>query len=322
MNFGRFVVAAAASLLSPVCALAQAYPSQPIKIIVPQPPGAGSDLVGRFIGERLAARMNQPVIVENRGGAGGLIAAEAAAKAAPDGHTLFTCTSSAMITLPLVNPKAQYDPLKDFTPIIMLGRADNIVVVPANSPFRTLEDLIAYAKSNPGKLSYGSGGVGTTNHLAGELLAQQSGIDIVHVPYKGAPLAEADLITGRIDFMLNNTAPAMSNIRSGKSRAIAVAGAKRSPDLPHTPTAAEAGLRDFEVYGFIALCGPAKLPKPIVERLNMEVNRALDLPEVRSQLIKFGLEPAGGSPEELARFVGAELARWGRLIKDKKLKFD
>jgi tripartite-type tricarboxylate transporter receptor subunit TctC len=270
----------------------------------------------------MALSFKQPVVVDNRAGASGAIAADAVAKAEPDGYTLLACTSSTQVMLPLVNKKLTFDPQKDLIPAGVISKAENTLVVPASSPFKTVVDLIAYAKANPGKLTYGTAGVGPTHHLAAELLQSQGGFEAVHVPYKGTPLAESDLVAGRLDFMLNNTAPALPNIKGGKTRALMVTGATRSPELPSTPTSKEAGLADFEVYGFTGLCAPARTPRAVVERISAELSKAVAQPDVRQKLLQLGFDGKPMSPEKQGAYIRTESERWTQVIQRKGLKFE
>jgi tripartite-type tricarboxylate transporter receptor subunit TctC len=317
----RFAPVLAVALAVPL-AQAQNYPAQPVRIVVPQPAGSGSDVIIRLLAEKMRAGLGQPVVVDNKAGASGAIAAESVARAASDGYTLFACTSSTNVMLPLINTKLSFDPRKDFAPIGIISKAENTVVVPASSPFKSLSDLVAYGRTHPGKLSYGTAGVGTTHHLAAELLQSQGNFVATHVPYKGTPLAEGDLVSGRLDFMINNTAPALPNIRAGKSRALLVTGAARSPELPNTPTSAESGLKDFEVYGFAALCAPAGTPRPVIDRLHGEMVKAVAQPDMQQRLLQLGFDGKTSTPEELAGYTAREIERWGKVIKEKNIRFD
>lgn len=314
------IAAAAALLAGP--AQAQGFPSKPMKVFVPSAVGAASDLMIRVVADKLSERFKQPIVVENRAGAGGAIAAEAAAKAEPDGHTLFACTSSTQVTLPVVSSKLPYDPTRDFTYIALIGKADNLIVVPTSSPFKTIGDLVSFAREHPRKLSFGSAGMGSTPHLAAELLQSRMGFEATHAPYRGTPPAEADLVTGRLDFMFNNLAPALPNLQGGKTRALVVLGNKRSPALPATPTASEAGLNDFEVYSWVGLCGPAKMPREARERISTELQQVLAVPEVRARLTTFGLDYALMGTQEFEGFIRSELGRWGGVVKERNLKFE
>lgn len=311
-----------AALIVAGAAAAQDYPHQPIKLILPQPAGSGTDVIVRLVTDRMAVSLKQPFIIDNRAGASGAIAAEAVARAAADGYTLLACTSSTQVMLPLLNGKLGFDPQRDLAAVGIISKAENTLVVPAASPFKTVAELVAHGRSHPAKLSYGTAGVGTTHHLAAELLQSLGGFQAVHIPYKGTPLAESDLVAGRLDFMINNTAPALPNIQSGKVRALMVTGATRSAELPDTPTSKEAGYPDFEVYGFTALCAPSRTPRPIIERLNAAMVKAVELPEVRQRLLQLGFEGRPSSPQEQTDYMHAETLRWSKVIKSKGLKFE
>jgi tripartite-type tricarboxylate transporter receptor subunit TctC len=323
----RHIRAALAAVLTMAGGLVQAqgpamgYPSAPVKLLLPQPAGSGTDVIIRLITDRMGAALKQPFVIDNRPGASGALAAEAAARSAPDGYTLFACTSTTHVMLPLVSPKLGYDAVKDFSPVGIISKADNLLIVPAASPFKTVAELIAYGKAHEGKLSYGTAGMGTTHQLAAELLQHQGGFEAVHIPYKGTPLAEGDLVSGRLDFMINNAAPALANIKAGRTRALMVTSANRSPELPNVPTSREAGLQDFEVYGFTALCAPAGTPGAVIERLNAEMTKAVNAPEVREQLLKFGFDGKPTTPDEQTAYIRSESQRWSSVIKAKRLKF-
>ena len=317
----RCVVALVASC-SAALAAAQDYPAGPIKMMVPATAGSGSDVIMRLVTEKMSVGLKQPFVIDNRAGASGAMAAEAVARAPADGYTLFACTSTTQVMLPLINSKLPYNVDRDFVSIGLLSKADNLVIVPANSPFKTIEELTSFARKNPGKLSYGTAGIGTTQHLAAELLQQQGGFEAVHVPYKGITLAEADVVSGRLDFVINNTAPALANVRAGKTRALLVTSTERSPELPDTPSSKEAGMPGFEVYGFVALCAPRNTPQAITDRLNAEMMKAVSLPEVRERLRKLGFDGKPTSPQEQTTYVRSEVVRWGDLIRAKGLKFE
>ncbi|HYF19423.1 MAG TPA: tripartite tricarboxylate transporter substrate binding protein, partial [Ramlibacter sp.] len=296
--------------------LAQAYPSRPIRVLIPVAAGGSSDVLMRLLFER----MGLPAVFDNRPGAGGALSAEAAIKAAPDGYTLLAGTSSNLVLLPLVSRNVTYSPLRDFTPIAHLVRADQVVVVRESLPVRNLQELVALARSAPGKLSYGTGGIGSAHHLAAELLCQLAGISMVHVPYKGSTAAEADFVAGRLDVMFNNVLPALPSIQAGRARAVVVASDRRAVELPDTPTGAEAGYPDFEVYGWVGLFGPRDMPRPIVERLAADLRRVMALPEIAERISRMGLNPAFIGPDETAAHVRKEMEGWRTLISRRNLR--
>jgi tripartite-type tricarboxylate transporter receptor subunit TctC len=318
--------ALAVALVAPAASFAQgaggSYPAQAVRIIVLTPPGGGSDVLTRVIAERMSDGFKQPVVIDNRPGASGAIAAEAAARAAPDGYTLFAGTSSTLVTLPLVNPKLPYDANRDYAPIGLFARADNVIVARANAPFDSLASLVAYARANPGRVSYGTAGMGTTQHLAAELLQDAAKIELLHVPYKGTALAQADLVSGRIDLMFDNVPPAATNIRAGKARALAVASPKRLAEFPATPTTAEAGFPAVEVYGWVGLFAPRATPRPVVERLSAELKRVLAIPEVGQRLVQLGNDVIFTTPDETSAYIRTETDKWRKLIRERKLTFD
>lgn len=311
----------AAALVSP-SAMAQNYPNKPLRLIVPFPPGGPTDIVGRMVGQKLADGLGQPVVVENRPGAGGTVGSEAAAKSAPDGYTLLYGSTSTLGIAPSLYPKLGYDAIKSFAPISLVSSGPLLVVVNPAVPAKTLKELIALAKAKPGQLNYGSAGNGTPLHLAGELFKTLAGVDLVHIPYKGGAPAITDTVAGQVQIVFEGLPATAQFIRAGKLRALAITGTKRDPTLPDVPTVAEAGLPQFQVAFWSGLVAPAGTPKDIVARLNAEVVKALATPEVRETLAKQGLEPSGNSPEQFAAFIGEENARWARVVKVSGAKLD
>jgi tripartite-type tricarboxylate transporter receptor subunit TctC len=308
-----FIATTALTLALP--ALAQEYPNRPIRLIIPYAAGGSVTAIVRTIGERIAKSLGQPVVVENRGGAGGNIGSAEVARAAPDGYTLLLGTISTHAINPSLYRHLAFDALKDFTPVTLLGMLPNVLVVNANAPYHTVSELVAYAKAHPGKLSFASPSVGTTAHLSGEQLKAAAGIDMVHVPYKGGAPALTDLIGGNVQLMFSDIGTARQHIRTGRLRALAVSSAERSPLLPEVPTMAEAGWRDIELAGWNGIFAPARTPAPIVERLNREIVAALNTKEVRDILVEQGLQPQGMSPSEFAAFVRQQNTKLGALVK-------
>jgi tripartite-type tricarboxylate transporter receptor subunit TctC len=295
-------------------ALADAYPSKPVKLILPFPPGGGTDILGRVIGERLAASLGQPVVVDNRGGAGGNLGAEAAAHAAPDGYTLLLAAPTLAIS-PSLYAKLSYDPLKDLAPVSLVAAVPNVMVTHPSVPAHTLQEFIALAKAKPGELNFGSGGRGTSNHLGGELFNIVAGVKLVHVPYKGVNLAMNDVLAGNVQLVLIGIPAAAPQIRAGKLRALAVVAPRRSPALPDVPTAAEGGLPGFEVTTWYGILAPAGTPRPIIERLNAELGRIMHAPELQPRLAEMATEPRTSSPEEFAAYLREETTRWAEVIR-------
>ncbi len=302
-------------------ASAQIYPDRVVRIINTFPAGGSGDAVLRVVLEKLNASLAQPFIVETRTGAGGSIGTEFVAKAPPDGYTLVLGTASTFGTNSATIPKLAYDPIRDFTPVVMIATTPYLLLAHPSVPANTTSELVTHAKANPGKLNYGSFGNGSSNQLAYELLKLVSGMEIVHVPYKGgAPLITA-LLAGEVQSSLDVYATSNAHIRSGRFRLLGVASARRFSLLPETPTLAEQG---YPVEGgtFFAVLGPAKMPHNVVEVLNREINRAIQLPDVRERLTALGTEIAGGTPEALGATVAREVAKWAKLVRDRNLKFD
>ena len=305
-----------ALLVAAASAPAQDYPARPVQLVVGLPAGGGADVVARALAAAIGDRLGQTVIVENRTGSGGLIAAESAARAAPDGYTLLFGTVSYNAIFASLYKKLPYDPVKDFAPVSMLATYPLVLVVAASSPHRTLPEFIAAARSAPGRLSYASAGNGTPLHLAMETLKTRAGLDIVHVPYRGGVQATGDLLNGQIHVIFDTLPTQLANIRAGKVRALAITGAARSSLLPDVPTMAEAGMPDFGLGGWFALFAPSATPRPVLARLHTAVSTALEVPAVRQRLLQLGAEPMASTPEELARFQRAEIVRWGQAVRE------
>ncbi len=295
-------------------ALAQAYPSKPLRMVVPFPPGGSADILGRSVGQKLGERLGQPVVIDNRPGAGASIGAKAVAEAPADGYTLLLGTVSSHAMSPATNAVG-YDPVKDFTPIAEIASIPFVVLVHPGVPVKNIAELVALAKSKPGQLTYASAGSGTSNHLAGELLGMAAGIKMLHVPYKGSAPALNDLLGGQVNAMFDLQLTAMPQIKSGKVRALAMTGAKRSALLPELPTVREAGVPGYEVTAWFGFFGPAGVPKPIVDRLNAELNAIMKLPDIRAKFAELGVETESGSAEEFAGFVRGEAGKWAAVIK-------
>ena len=310
-----------ASVSLPAAAQAP-WPSKPIIYVVPFAPGGNTDTLARLIGQKLPAALGQPVVVENKPGAGGNIGSDFVAKATPDGHTILGGTISSHAINPSVYPKMPYDAVKSFEPIIMIGSSPLVLAVNANTPYKTLQDVIAAAKAKPGQVAFASAGNGTSPHLAGELLKSIAKVDMTHVPYKGSGPAVTDVISGQVPMMFDTMLVVGPHIKGGKLRAVAVASGKRLSALPDVPTAAEAGVKGFEVSSWQAIFAPAKTPKPIVERLNTEIAAVLKMPDVQARLTELAVEPDGGSPEKLAEYQKAEIARWAKVVKEAGVKPD
>jgi tripartite-type tricarboxylate transporter receptor subunit TctC len=308
--------------LAAVQALAQSYPSKPVRLIVPYPPGGGNDTLGRLFAAKLGERMGQPFVVENRPGAGAMIGTEAAAKSPPDGYTVLLSSIATHALSPNLYSRVPYDPLKDFAPITLLGIAPTVLVVNADLPAKSLGELIAAAKAKPGALAYASGGNGTPPHINAEVFKSVAGVDLLHVAYKGGGPALADLMAGRVHVMLDTAASAMPHVRAGKLRALAISGARRSPEYPDLPTFAEAGLPQYDTNAWYSMHAPAGTPREIVRRLNGELVAILKDPDIVARFKQLSTEPIGNSPEEFAAFVRTELDKYARIIKAAGIRLD
>ncbi|TAK46348.1 MAG: tripartite tricarboxylate transporter substrate binding protein [Betaproteobacteria bacterium] len=295
------------------------FPSRPITMVVGFAPGGGTDTVARILAKTVSEGLGQQVVVDNKAGAGGNIATDYVAKAAPDGHTILLGNVGSLTVAPHLLASLPYDPLRDFAPITMAVVFANVIVVHPSVPAKTLAEFVRLAKEKPGQLTYGSSGIGGAGHLAGELLRIMAGIDLVHVPYKGGGPAMQGLLGGQISAYFATPVAAGPHMKAGKARAIASTGTTRSPFLPEVPTVAESGYPGYEAINWYAYVAPAKTPKDIVERLNREIVRALGSPEVKELLAKQGLEPKPSTPEELARTMEREYATWGRVVKEAKI---
>ena len=303
-------------------AAAQTYPSKPIRFVVPYPAGGPLDTVARLLGQKVSENVKQPVIVDNKPGAGGNIGADVVAKSAPDGYTILMGAVATHAINPTLYAAIPYDPIRDFQPITQVASTPNVLIVNASVPAADVREFIAYAKSHPGKLNFGSGSTGSAGHLAGELFKAMAGVDMVHVPYKGAAPAMQDLIAGQVQLMFDNYASASTQVRAGKVKALAVTTAKRSSLAPDLPTIAEAGLPGFDINTWFGVFAPAGTPQAIVERLHAEFTRALAQPGVRERMTNLGAEPVGNRPEEFAAYIQSEAGKYARVIKASGAKAD
>ena len=317
---GRTLGLAAASLaVSGACAQGAAFPGKPIHIVVTFTTGGAPDILARLIGERLQANWGQPVVVENRPGAGGNTGADAVAKAPPDGHTIVVGTVGTHAINGALYSKMPYDMVKDFAPVTLLATTPNMLVVHNGVPAKTLPEFVALGKKE-GKMTFASSGSGTSIHVSGELFKTMTGIDMQHIPYKGRASAIPDLLGGRVTMMFDNMPSSLPLVREGKLRALGVTSAKRSPAAPDIPTIAEQGLPGFEAVSWFALFAPAGTPRPVVDKWQAEVKKILETPEVGKRLAEIGLEPAGSTPEELAAYQRAEITKWAKVVKDSGAK--
>ncbi len=295
---------------------AQNYPDKPIRLIVPFAPGGNTDVQARLIGNKLTAALGQQVIVDNRPGAGGTIGVDMAAKSTADGYTIVMASFGNILVGPSLYKKLPYDPVKDFDPVILISKPAGLIVVHPSVPVKSLKELIAYAKANPGKLNYASAGNGTWNHLFAEQLKSLAKVQITHVPYKGAGPAMNDVVGGHVQMMFAPFPSSRVHVNAGRLRALAATGTNRSPLFPDVPTAEQAGLPGYSAASWFGILAPAGTPKPVINRLNQEINKAFAAPEIKAAYAAEGLEPAGGTPEDIAKSIREGMAQWGQLIRD------
>jgi len=316
-----FAVLAAATTVSPAQGTSDGnYPSRPIRMIAPSSAGGPVDVIARTLAQGLSEVLGQQVVVDNRAGAAGLIGAELVATGSPDGYTLLFGFSGPLVIVPHLGTKTPYDTLKDFAPVSLAAQAPYILLVNPNLPVNSVKELIALAKQRPGKLNYASGGNGTGIHLAGELFKLTAHVNIVHVPYKGAGPGQTALLANEVDMMFNGIPPALPHVKTGKLKALAVGGAKRSPILPDVPTVAEASGLDFNTTGWYGVLAPPKTPRPIVNRLHAATVKALAVPSVKDSLSRQGVEGVGSSPDDFAKMIRSEWVKWEKVIKAAGLK--
>ena len=295
------------------------FPSKPIRLIVSYPAGGGADAMARLISPKLSEALGQPVLVENRGGASGTIAADLVAKASPDGYTLLLDAANHAVN-PSLLPKLPYDPDKAFAPVTLLALFPNMVVIHPAFPVNSVKELIAKAKAEPGKIAFASSGNGSAQHLAGELFRQRAGLDMVHVPYKGGGPALVDVMGGQVPLYFGNMASALPHVKNGKLKALAITGSKRSPAAPDLPTVAEAGIPGYQVYEWNAIFAPAGTPPAIVNRLHSEIAKAVAIPEVRDRMLALGAEIVASTPAELGAWVREQTASWSKVVRAGNIK--
>jgi len=301
---------------------AQAYPTKPIRIVVPFPAGGTTDVLARAAAQKLAETLGQPAVVDNRPGAGGNIGAELVAKSAPDGYTLLMGTVGTHAINPGLYPKLPYDHVKDFAPVILVAGVPNVLVINPALPVNSVPELIAYAKANPGKLNFASSGNGTSIHLSAELFKTMAGVQMTHVPYKGSAPALQDLVGGQVQLMFDNLPSSLALIKGGKLKALAVTSGARAAALPDVPTLAESGLPGFEASSWFGLLAPTGTPSSVIAKLNGEIAKWLATPEAKEKLLAQGANAAGGTAEEFAQFIAAETAKWQKVVKESGAKVD
>jgi tripartite-type tricarboxylate transporter receptor subunit TctC len=302
----------------PAAALAQTYPARPVRLVVPFPAGGATDIFARVLSQKLGEKLGNSLVVENRPGAGGTIGADLVAKAPADGYTLLLATSSTHSISPALNARMPYDAVRDFTPVCHVGNAPSIMLVPNSAPAKTLKEWLAYARSNPGKLNYASSGNGTIVHLTAELFKAQTGLFIVHIPYKGTALAIPDLVSGKVDVLFDSLPTGLPHVRDGRLRALAVTSAKRTSMAPELPAVSEL-LPGFESNTWFGLYGPKGLAPEVLAKIGMAANDALADPDVKDKLARLGIEPVGGTPQQFADMAAADAGKWRRIIAERKI---
>jgi len=320
MKYGHLAAILVLALTLATTASAQGYPSKPIRFVVPYAPGGNTDILARLLGQKLSEAWGQQVIIDNRPGAAGTVGAELVARSPADGYTLIMGSFGNIIVANSLYKNLKYDPFKDFASIALVSLPPGILVENPAVPAQNVRELIAYAKSNPGRLNYGSPGAGAWNHLFFELFNASAGISIVHVPYKGIAPAVVDLLGGQVQLAISAFPTALPHIRSGKLRALAVTSAKRSGLMTDVPTVAESGLAGYEAAGWFGVLAPAGTPPAVVSKLNAEINRILELPEIKASLASDGAEPAGGTPVQMTESARAASAKWSKLIRELNLR--
>jgi tripartite-type tricarboxylate transporter receptor subunit TctC len=308
------IVAFGACFLAPIAAGAQPYPSRPVKIIVPTPPGGPVDVVARLVGNYLGPTIGQPVVIDNRPGAGNTIGSKEAALAEPDGYTLLYSSVSGLVLAPMLQKNAGYDALTSFDPVALVAQSSTILVVHPSVPVKGVQELVAYAKANPGKVNFSSGGIGVLPHLIGEWFKAEAQIDIVHVPYRGGGPSINDLLGGQVQMTFEGAGVLVPLIQAGKLRALAVTSARRLPDLPEVPTMTESGFANFVSTSWTGLLTPAKTPAEVIEKLNAQINAGLKTPELKAALAKLSNEPLGGAPRDFTETLKRDITRWTPIV--------
>jgi tripartite-type tricarboxylate transporter receptor subunit TctC len=320
MTAGRIVIAAVVGLGLAVGSglgqcLAEPYPTRPIKIIVPTPAGGPVDVIARLVGNYLTQTIGQPAVVDNRPGAGNTLGSKEAAQAEPDGYTLLYSSASGLVFAPMLQKNAGYDPITSYDPIVLVAQSSTILVVHPSVPVKSVAELVAYAKANPGKVNFSSGGIGVLPHLIGEWFKSRAGIDIVHVPYRGGGPSINDLVGGQVQMTFEGTSVLLPLIESGKLRALAVTSAKRLPQLPEVPTMTESGFPGFVSTSWTGLLAPAHTPRAVIDKLNAQINEGLKTPELKAALARVSNEPVGGTPQDFANMIKGDIDKWAPVVK-------
>jgi tripartite-type tricarboxylate transporter receptor subunit TctC len=325
MGFTRhlagFALAAAALLAGASNLSAQAWPTKSVRMIIPFPAGGSADTLARLLGQKLTERLGQPFVADNKPGAGGNIGTDLAAKSAPDGYTFLMGVSSIAIA-PSLYANLSWDPVKDFSPVALIASTPNILVVHPDVPAKNVQELIALAKTKPGQLNYASGGNGATNHLAGELFKRMTATDIVHIPYRGNPLAVIDVLNGQVAMMFDFMITSLPHVKAGKLRPLAVTGYQRSPQVPDLPTVAEAGVPGYEASTWFAVMAPTGTSADVVRKLNAEINAVLKLPDVLERLSTLGAQPLGGTSEDVSKLLRTDLTKWSEVVRGANIKIE
>ncbi len=303
-------------------ALAQSYPSKPVRLVVPFPAGGATDILARTISQRASDKLGQQIVIDNRPGAGGTIGSDQVAKAPPDGYTLLIATGSTHSIGPITNPKIPYNVERDFAPVVYVARTSSVLVVPHHLPVKNLSEFIALLKANPGNYNYGSSGNGTNSHLSGELFKAQANVFMTHIPYRGTGLVFNDMMSGQVHMLMDNYVTSASNIKEGKLRVLGATSLERLPFLPDVPTLNEQGLQGFDVSNWFGLYAPRGTSADVVAKVNSAFNQALAEPDLQKRLATLGATPTGGTPDQMAAVVAADTVKWAKLIKDRKIPVD
>ena len=298
---------------------AQAYPSKPVRLVVPFPAGGATDILARTISQKASEKLGQSIVIDNRPGAGGTIGSDHVAKSAPDGYTLLIATGSTHSIGPIINPKIPYNVERDFVPVVYVAKTSSVLVVPGTLPVKSLAEFIALAKAKPGQLNFGSSGNGTNSHLSGELFKAQAKVFLTHIPYRGTGLVFNDMMSGQVHMLMDNYVTAQSNIKEGKLRVLGVTSPQRLPFLPDVPTLDEQGLKGFDVSNWFGIYAPKGTPGEITAKVNAAFNQALQEPDMQKRLATLGATPTGSTPEAMGAKVAADTAKWSKLIRDRKL---